>query len=99
MMEEKLYLSAEESPVSMGGRARISMGNLKALGITEGSKVVISSERKDILVNVYSDELVEEDCIIIRGDDIQKLSIEEGEKVRIRTHRSLIKHKLLDKLL
>ncbi len=98
-MSGSLNLNVEESPVTMGGRARINKNNLAKLGIKEGSLVVLSSEEKDILVNIYSDQLVDEGSVVIRKEDMKKLITAEGCSVKVRPHSKVLKSKPLDKLL
>ncbi len=98
-MPDNQTLIAEESPVKFGGRARINRKHLLDIGINDGSQVVLSSKTKDILVDIFSDELVEEGKIIIRGEDMKKLGINESGSVQIQAHSKLLKPKALDNLL
>ncbi len=98
-MLDNLTLQAKESPVKFRGRARINQKNLDDIGISEGSLAVLSSNEKDILINIFSDELVDEKNIIIRGEDMRKLGISEGGSVKIRVHSRILKPKALDNLL
>ncbi len=93
-MVSEIDLEVEESPVRTSGRVRVNEESLKELGLQEGSLVVVSAPAKDILVNIYCDDLIEKDKIKIRVEDRSKLSVEEGDLVHIRKHEGLL-NKLL----
>jgi len=93
-MTKRLTLRVEESPVESGGRVRVNKGDIKDHDIQEGDLIVVSSEKKDILVSIYTDEMIEEGRISIRVEDRKKLKVGEGDEVEIRKHE-----KLLNKLL
>jgi len=89
-----LFLEVESSPVEAGGRVRVNKDILEDLEVKEGELLVVSSKNKDILVSVYSDEMIDERKINIRVKDRDKLQVEEGDEVTIRKHTSLL-NKLL----
>lgn len=83
-------LIVERSPIKSGGRARVNIEILKELKIDTGQQVVISSEKKDILVKVYGDTLMDKGKIKLRSLDVKKLDVEGGDKVTIREHEKLL---------
>ncbi|MEF8835391.1 MAG: hypothetical protein V5A76_04470 [Candidatus Thermoplasmatota archaeon] len=87
-------LLVEKSPIEAGGRARINTDILEKLEVETGDNVVVSSDKRDILVKIYDDDMVEKNKIILRSRDVEKLGVEEKEEVTIRKHK-----KLLSKLL
>ena len=98
-MNEEITLRVVSSPIKFGGRARINEKTLSDTGMEDGTLVVISSERRDILVSVFSDGLIEEGFISLREEDLRKLGVKEGAKVTMREHSRLLKKKTLDNLL
>ncbi len=95
----ELKLEAEQGSVRIGGRARVNPEDLDRIGITEGDLAVLSSDHKDILVNIFSDIFVERGKIIIREDDMKKLKVGDGGTVELTEHESLLNQNFLDKLL
>ncbi|MFP3871745.1 MAG: hypothetical protein ACLFVL_02570 [Candidatus Aenigmatarchaeota archaeon] len=93
-MTEQLRLEVENSPIEAGGRVRIDKDTLEELNVVEGELIVVSSKNKDILVSVYSDEMMEKGKISIRVKDRKKLEVEEGDGVDVREHKNLL-HKVL----
>mgnify|MGYP006305752899 CR=1 FL=1 len=89
-MNENLSLTVEESPVQSGGRARISSETLKKMGLGEGELAVLSSDRKDILVTIFSDNLIGDGKIKVRQQDLKKLGIKKGDMVKIKEHQNLL---------
>lgn len=89
-MTEKLLLKVEESPIIPGGRTRVNKDDIKNLDIYEGDLIVVSSEKKDILVSMYTDDMIEEGRISIREEDRKKLKVQEGDEVDIRKHEKLL---------
>ncbi|MFP4001590.1 MAG: hypothetical protein ACLFSM_02795 [Thermoplasmata archaeon] len=83
-------LTVEESPIKAGGRARISNEVLEDLKIDSGQQVVISSRRKDILVKIYGDNLVDKGKIRLRSLDYKKLDVVEGDEVKVKDHKKLL---------
>lgn len=83
-------LIVEKSPIKSGGRARVNIEILKELKIDTGQQVVISSEKKDILVKVYGDTLMDKGKIRLRILDLKKLDVERGDEVTIREHEKLL---------
>ncbi len=98
-MQEEGLLDVEKSPIKFGGRARVSKNTLNELGIDNGDQVVVSSESKDILVTIFSDDLLDDRVIRLREDDRKKLDVEEGQTVKIARHKKLLKGDFLDNLL
>ncbi len=90
-MTEDDVLIVEVSPVRSTGRARVNSKVLKKLDISNGELVVVSTEKNDILVSIFGDELVEESNIKLRILDVEKLRTEEGKEVKIRKHQKLLK--------
>ncbi len=90
-MTEAEYLVVEKSPIEAGGRARVNSAVIDRLDITSGDLVVVSSDKKDILVKLFGDDLVEEDKIRVRGHDVEKLGIEEDDEVSVKKHKKLLK--------
>lgn len=93
-MAEGKTLDVKESPIQFGGRARVNSNVLDDLDINEGDQVVLSSKSADVLVSIYSDNLLEEGIIKLRGKDRKKLAIQEGDEIEVRKHKSLL-NKLL----
>ncbi|MEF8874453.1 MAG: hypothetical protein V5A88_07275 [Candidatus Thermoplasmatota archaeon] len=93
-MTERLILRVEESSIKSGGRVRVNEEAIENLDIYDGELIVVSSEKKDILVSMYTDDMIEEGRISIREDDRKKLDVEGRDEVEIRKHE-----KLLNKLL
>lgn len=89
-MKSDINLRVEESPVKSGGRSRINQKTLEKLNIAEGESVVLRSNHKDILVTIYSDDLIEEGGIKVRQQDLKKLSVKEGDEIKIKKHQSLL---------
>jgi len=89
-MTEIDTLFVEESPIRSGGRVRVNIEVLKRLEVKTGDLVVISSDKRDILVKIYGDDLIDEDKIKIRVSDVKKLGVEEDEEVSVRKHQKLL---------
>ena len=87
-------MTVQRSPVKFGGRARTSKDILNELDITEGDLILIRSEKKDVLVSLYYDDIMENGKIKLREEDLKKLGVDEGDLVTIKKH-----HSLLNKLL
>lgn len=98
-MQKKVTLQTEESPIAFGGRARINKSVLEQLNVEEGNLVVVSSEDKDILVSIYSDEMIDEGKIKLRKNDLKKLKVDEDKYVEIKEHQSYLQKSFLDNLL
>ncbi len=98
-MVDEIKLRVVSSPIKFGGRARINEKTLGETGIDEGSLVVISSDKKDILVSIYSDMLIDEGLVKLREEDMRKLNVKEGGEVNMKEHSRLLKNKPLDNLL
>ncbi len=93
-MTNGLILIVTESRVKSGGRVRVNDEDVEDQEINDGELIVVSSEKKDILVSIYTDDMIKKGRISIRGHDRKKLKVEEGDEVDIRKHE-----KLLNKLL
>ncbi|MFO7792689.1 MAG: hypothetical protein R6W73_06890 [Candidatus Saliniplasma sp.] len=93
-MVEKSILKVKNSPVKVGGRARVNPNIKMNLDLDNGGLVIVSSETKDVLVSIFFDDLVDDGKIVLRKEDRKKLNINEGESVRVRKHKSLL-NKLL----
>jgi len=89
-MTEAEKLVVEKSPIESGGRARVNNEFLDKLEISSGDLVVISSDKKDILVNIFGDDLVEEGKIILRVLDVEKLGVTEEDEVSVKKHQKLL---------
>ncbi len=83
-------LFVEESPIRSGGRVRVNAEVLKRLEVETEDLIVVSSDKKDILVKIYGDDLIDEDKIRIRISDREKLGVEEDEEVSVRKHQKLL---------
>ncbi len=90
-MVSDLTLKVEESPVKSGGRSRVSPDTLKRMNLGEGELVVLSSNKKDILVTLYCDNLIGNGRIKIRKQDTRKLGVKEGDEIKIKQHQNLLK--------
>lgn len=90
LMSNHLTLKVEESPVKSGGRSRVSRQTLQELNLGEGELVVLSSNKKDILVTLYCDNLIRNGQIKIRQQDLRKLGVKEGDEVKLKQHQSLL---------
>jgi len=90
-MTEAERLVVEKSPIESGGRARVNNEVLDELEITSGDLVVISSDKKDILVNLFGDDLVDEGKIILRVLDVEKLAVSEEDEVSVKKHTKFLK--------
>ncbi len=89
-MTEAEKLVVEKSPVEAGGRARVNNAILDGLEITSGDLAVVSSDKKDILVTVFGDDLVEEGKIRLRMNDVDKLGVVEDEEVSVKRHTKFL---------
>ncbi|MGM0509861.1 MAG: hypothetical protein ACQESD_01870 [Thermoplasmatota archaeon] len=98
-MLTEVTLQTVGSPVQFGGRARVNKDILEQLEVDEGDLVVVSSDNKDILVSLFSDELMDEDKIKLRKDDLRKLKTSEEKNVTLRKHQSFLNKNFLDNLL
>jgi len=98
-MLTEVSLQTVESPVQFGGRARVNKAILEQLEVDEGDLVVVSSDNKDILVSLFSDELMDDDKIKLRKDDLRKLKTSEEKNVTLRKHQSFLDKNFLDNLL
>ncbi len=98
-MVDEIELSVVSSPIKFGGRARVNEKTLDETRIDEGSLVVISSDKRDILLTIYSDLLIDEGLVKLREDDMRKLGVKEGAVIKMKKHSSLLKNKPLDNLL
>ena len=77
--------------------ARISDNVLEKLGVDEGHSIVVSTEKKSILVTIYGDQLIEDELISLRPGDRKKLHVSKGDKVSLSPSTSFgasIKEKL-----
>ena len=90
-MSSDLTLKVEESPVKSGGRSRVSRETLKNMNLTEGELVVLRSNKKDVLVTLYGDNLIDDGKIKIRKQDTRKLGVKEGDEIKIKQHQNLLK--------
>ncbi|MFO8109603.1 MAG: hypothetical protein R6U17_03640 [Thermoplasmata archaeon] len=98
-MPPPVELKVKPSVVRIGGTARTDNDTMKTLMMNDGELAVISSEKKDILVNLFADSLIESGCIKLREGDMKKLSVNSGDMVRVRAHENLLSKGLIDKLL
>ncbi len=98
-MLTELTLQAVESPIQFGGRARVNKSVLEQMEVDEGDLVVVSSDNKDILVTIFSDDMIDEDKIKLRKDDLNKLKISEEKDVKLQKHQSFLDKDFLDNLL
>lgn len=89
MTQEKI-LTVENSPVKVGGRARVSFSTVKDLDLEEGDLAIVSSESKDILVSTFCDKFVEDNVIVLREQDIKKLNVSKRDNVTLRKHQSIL---------
>jgi len=89
-MTEAERLAVEKSPVESGGRARVNNEFLDKLEINNGDLVVISSDKKDILVTVFGDDLVDEGKIRLRVLDVDKLGVTEEDEVSVKKHTKFL---------
>ncbi len=94
-MVEEVLLQVVSSPIKFGGRARVNDKTLDEANIKEETLVVVSSEKKDVLVTIYSDMLIEEGLIKLRGEDMRKLGVKDDAKVTMKEHSSLLKKQTL----
>ncbi len=94
-----MELTVEPSVISIGGSARVQKSALQGLGIDDGGLAVIRSEKKDVLLNVFPDGMLDDGIIKLRKVDMDKLSVQEGDKVKMMAHESILKKGLMDKLL
>ncbi len=99
IMPTSVELKVEKSVIKFGGSARVNTTVINELGIKDGELAVIRSDNQDILVNLFSDSLIEEDCIKLREADMNNLSITSGAMVEVMAHQSLLKKGLTDKFL
>lgn len=89
MAKEKV-LKVDNSPVKVGGRARVSTDTIKELELKEGDLAIVSSQSKDILVSTFSDKFVNDGEIMLRGQDLEKLNVSKGDNVTLRKHQSIL---------
>lgn len=90
-MTQDDILVVETSPVRSTGRARVNSEVLDKLDISSGELAVVSTDKKDILLSLFGDNLIEEGKIKLRILDAEKLGTEEGEEIKIRKHQKLLK--------
>jgi len=83
-------LVVEKSPIESGGRARVNSTILEKLGVSSGDLVVVSSDKKDILITIFGDDLIDEGKIRLREFDVEKLAVVEDEEVSVKKHKTLL---------
>ncbi len=98
-MPKSVDLIVEPSLVKIQGTARVNTKIMRELGLDDRDLAVIRSERRDILVNIFSDPLIENGYIKLREGDMKRLGVEGGENVKMMTHQSLLKRGLTDNFL
>jgi len=98
-MGNAVELKVVKSLVKAGGVARVN-GKLKErFGLENGGMAVVSSGEKDILVNLFLDEMVDEENIKLREEDIKKLKVSEDSLVSVTPHKRLLHTSFADKFL
>ena len=85
----KLTLRVKVSRVSTTGTLRINVHTLEKLEMREGEKLVVSGVNRKKTLITYADELINEDTISIRKEDMESLAVEEGENVIVYPHGDL----------
>ncbi len=88
MVEDSVEMKVKKSIIGQGGRARISKDTFEELGMKEmGDLIVVSKESKSILVEAYSDVLVDKDYIRLRWSDLNRLDVLEEDIVTINRYK------------
>lgn len=87
---EETTLQAVKRAMPGHGRARIHEKLLSILEIEDKTDIEVSTEAGSTLtLTIFADELVDEGTIKISVEDLQKLGIPDGGKVRVRRKKSL----------
>lgn len=89
---EKIELRVKKSCIGQSGRARIAKDSFENLGLNKGDLVIVSYQGNTVLVEGYSDVLVEEGYIRLRYNDLQRLDALEEDTVQINPYNSLTKN-------
>lgn len=83
MYRNNIYVRIRKSRVKKGGRARICRSAFNELSLSQGGSVIVENRDRHILVNIFTDPLVEEGQIYLREDDLRRLGAGEGEEIKI----------------
>lgn len=87
IMEIELVVK-ESSIEGEDGVARISDDVLGKLEAEEGHSVIVKSEKKELLLTIYADKMMETNKISLRSGDRKRLSVDGGDKVILSPHKS-----------
>ncbi|MFO7992292.1 MAG: hypothetical protein R6U61_08400 [Thermoplasmata archaeon] len=88
---EKIELRIKKSCIGQSGRARIAQDSFDKLELQNGDLVIVSYRGNSVLVEGYSDILVEEGYIRLRYNDLQRLDALEEDTVQISSYNPLTK--------
>jgi formylmethanofuran dehydrogenase subunit D len=89
----ELELTVRKSKIgAIGGIARINKDMLPHIKIEKGDEVEIYTKEpgKAIIVQLTADALMEKNLISMRGEDMKKLEVEEGAKVYLKAHHTIM---------
>ncbi len=88
--EVEVELNVVKSKIKApGGIARINDDVLPHLKVEKGSDIELYTKEKAIIVQLTADGLMEKDKISLRMPDMEKLGVEENEKVYLRAHETI----------
>jgi hypothetical protein len=74
-------LVVRKSQVRVPGSTRVHLSHLEQIGGKSNDMVVITSGKKSVALHAFADDLVPKNTIVLRSPAMQRLGIEEGDKV------------------
>lgn len=91
MSESELELRVKKSIIGKGGRARVCESAFESLELEEGDLITVHHHGNSILVEAYSDFIVEDGYLRIRYNDMERLSVVEESDVEVSKYESVRK--------
>ncbi|MEF8873338.1 MAG: hypothetical protein V5A88_01560 [Candidatus Thermoplasmatota archaeon] len=88
-IENSVELEVKKSTIDKKGRTRMSKKAFESLELQPGDEIVVSSKEKSITLAAFTDDLVEEGTIHLRKGDIERLGVEEKNKVLVSLHNPI----------
>lgn len=86
-----VQLKIKKSVIGKGGRARIAEPSFEEIGVEEGDLVVIESDDRTVLVEAYSDIIVEDGYIRVRYTDMERLEVLEEDTISVYPYKPISK--------
>jgi len=84
-------LRVKKSIIGKGGRARICESAFEELELNQGDLITINHHGNSILLEAYSDFIVEDGYLRLRFNDMERLNVVEEGNVKVDRYESLNK--------